>query len=614
MWIEGEHCKYKGRASSYELLSKAKGKLEADEARIWFAKFCRSNLYFVVNLLIGVKLAPIQEIKLRSFFLRDYSLDIEGRGNGKSFIVSIFIILYALFNPGCKIGIASGTFRQSKLIFKQIEKFIDAPEGALLKQCVGKKRAHNNDAFELTIGRSLIMAVPLTERIRGLRFNVVIVDELLLVPSHTLMTVIFPFLSVKQDGLQNKELQDAEDKLIKAGQLKEEERTIFRSNKIIGLSSASFKFETLYRENYATSVARISDKNEEGVNHVVIKLSYESAPEGLLDLAAIEENKSKMSKAQFDREYRAIFTDDSSGYFSIESIINATVPVGEYPMIRALGENNKKYVLSIDANYSQSETSDNFAMAVLEINEEDKSGALVHAYAVPNASINKRIAYLQYLLDNFNIVYIIADVMGGTSFIKDYQDLLGTAAKTLISFDDTFLDGEEGLRIARKEYNPSIGKIVHYQAFGKNGWLRLANESLQAMLENRKILFASRIQNDVDYRRIMAQDIPIDRLQFSTDSEKTLNLSEKKEDFIDNLNTVIELTKRELQIIEVNSSETGHQTFNIPTNIRVKSDPNRPRRDSYTALLLAAWGLKCYFDLNKQPAVTRRVFMPSWIA
>ena len=614
MWNEGYHCKYKDRKSSYDLLKEVKGKLEPDEARKWFAKFCKSNLSFIVNLLIGVKIAPIQEIKLRSFFLRDFALDIEGRGNGKSFIVSIFIILYAIFRPGCKIGIASGTFRQSKLIFRQIEKFIDAPQGKFLKQCVGKKRLHNSDGYELTIGRSTIMAVPLTEKIRGLRFNVIIIDELMLVPSETISTVILPFLSVKQDGLANEELYAAETKLIEAGQIQESERTIFPKNKIIGMSSASFKFEALYKENYAPNVQRISNPSEEGVNHVVMKLSYETAPEGLLDLDAIRENQSKMSRAAFDREYRAIFTDDGSGYFSIESLMNATVPVGEYPMVRAIGDNNKKYILSIDANYSQSEIADNFAMAILELDEENKSGTLVHAYAVPNAPINKKVAYFNYLLKNFNVVYIIADVMGGSSFIIDAQELLGSGIRKLELFEDTFFDGEEGLRLARQAYNNTTGKIVHYQGFGKNNWLRYANEALQGFLENKRIRFASQIIMEADRNRLLNQDIPIKDLQFSVDSEKAPNLEEKMEDFIDNLNFVINMTRTELTLIEVDTSESGHQTFKLPSNIRSKSDPSRARRDSYTALLLAAWGMKCYFELQKAPQTTRRVFLPSWIA
>ena len=122
-WYNGKHCKDTSNLeSAIDILNKQKGKLSIEEAQIWFTKFCKYNPSFTVKLLLGVTLAPIQDIIIRSFFIRDYGLMIAGRGFSKSFTISIFIILYALFTPGTKIVICSGTFRQSKLIFKQIEK------------------------------------------------------------------------------------------------------------------------------------------------------------------------------------------------------------------------------------------------------------------------------------------------------------------------------------------------------------------------------------------------------------------------------------------------------------------------------------------------------------
>lgn len=607
-WEAGYHTR-EPEKSSYEELAEVKGVISEEEAQIWFAKFCQANLFFTVKLLLGVELDLYQEIKLRAFFLRDFCLNIEGRGVGKSFTISIFIILYAIFNPGCKIGICSGTFRQSKLIFKQIEKFINSSDGKYLKQCLRGQPKHDPDGYEMNLGGSLIMAVPLTERIRGLRFNKVIIDEYLLVPTEIVNNVIRPFLTARQSSSEEDKIRRFETELIKDGLMKESERKKFRGNSVIGLSSASFKFEDLYKELYLGYIKRIMNPKAEDVNHLVFKLSYEAVEHnGRLDRKLIAEGRENSSKSQFDREYRAIFTDEGNGYFSYTSLQDATVGVDNNPLIKVKGDPNKKYILAIDPNYSESETADHFAMALLEIDEESKSGALVHAYALANSKINKRSKYLQYLLDNFNIVYIILDNAAGPRFISDSEQFLGGFSRPLSELPDTFLDGEEGLREARRNYNPGSGKIVHYQVFNKSGWIRTANEILQSNIERRKILFGGHI-GDKNFQRVISQEIPIQDLEFRADCDSGV---EKMVDFIDHLNYMVDLTKKELTLIEVSSNSSGHQTFDLPSNLKGTSGPNKVRRDSYTALLLASYALHCYW-LLRQETYTEDVFMPCFV-
>lgn len=612
-WTEGYHLPKKNTKPGLDDIFAITGKLDPEQARMWFAKFCKYNLSFATELLIGVKLAPIQELKLRSFFLRDFILDIEGRGSGKSFVVSIFIILYAIFNPGCKIGICSGTFRQSRLIFKQIEDFMSKPEGALLRQCINGRISHSTDLYEMKIGRSTIRAVPLTDKIRGLRFNMVILDELLLIPSKLIDDVILPFLSASQDGMSNHELYEAETKLIKAGKLKESDRTSFPANKVVGLSSASYKFEDLYKKYYSRYLVRIQDPDAVGVNHCLIKLSYKAAPPGLMNLQLIEEARSSNSESTFNREYEAIFTDDGSGYYKMEKILEATVPLDQEPKQKTTGDPKKKYLLSIDPNFSESETSDHFAMAVLEIDELNESGTLVHAFAVPGGKLSDKSLYLKYLLDNFNIVYIIID-NAGSAFLSHAQEYLGAEfPKILTELPDTFLDGPEGILEAKRNFNSVVGIPLHKQVFGRYDWIRLSNEHLQSAIQHHRIMFGSPVKNDSDRERAKQGNIPIDRLKFSN-LPPAKSTDDKLEDFLDNIELIVELTKRELALIELKVNMSGHQTFDLPENLKITKDPKRARKDSYTALLLAAWGLKCYFDIFKTPQDTSEPFYPTWVA
>ncbi len=610
-WCEGCHNN-EVEKHYIERLRETKGTLDETGAQAWFARFCEKNLFFTVKLLTGVELDAYQEIKLRGFFLRDFGLNIEGRGVGKSFTISLFIILYAIFNPGCKIGICSGTFRQSKLIFKQIEKWIDSSHGHYLRQCVGKVK-HDPDGYEMQIGSSLIMAVPMTERIRGLRFNKVIIDEYLLVPKEMVENVIRPFLTDKQSDPESERIRKIEDKLIKEKKLKEKERRKVQSNSIIALSSASFKFQDLYKDIFLKYCEKISDPRAEDVSHFVFRIGYEAVEGfGRIDTKLINEAKTTASKAQFDREYRAIFTDQGTGYFSYQALEDATVGYGCQPMIKIRGDQGKKYILSIDPNYSLSETADNFAMALVELNEENKSGTLVHAYALANSKISKRAEYVKYLLNNFNIVYIIVDNAGGPKFISDAEEILGGFPKPLSIFPNTLMDGPDGIREARKNYNLASGKIVHSQVFNKGDFIRLANESLQANIQHKRMMFGGGIDDNETgsstqkiLEMIRNQGLPINSLEFRGDLESMGD--EKVFDFIDHLNHLIDSTKKELTLIDESRG------FNLPLDMKDSKNPTRVRRDSYTALLLANYGMNCYYEIMSGAAY-QPMIMPVWLA
>lgn len=618
-WFPGEHLVPIGK-SSLETLSEVKGKLTQEQAQIWFAKYCKSNPAFTTKLLTGyVDLYPIQDMLIRSFFLRDFSLMIAGRGFSKSYTISLFIILYALFVPGVKIIVCSGTFRQSKLIFKQIEEFISHPKAVFLRQCITKQPSHLTDCHEVGINGSLISAVPLTARIRGMRANLVVVDELFLVGTEIMNSVIKPFLNVQYKAKEQAELKAAEDILIAQGKLKEEDRTPIINNKLIGLSSASFQVEDLYKAYYLPYITAIQDPDAKGVSHFVTRLSYEAAPDGLMNMAQIDDAKRTSSSQQFDKEYRAIFLSESGGYFSIQEILAACVEPGYEPSVRLEGEKGKKYILAIDPNYSDSETADDFAMCVLELDEENRAGTVVHAYALSQSSITKRAQYLKYLLDSFDIVFIVVDNAGGPKFIEDCKQFLGNLPKDLTLIEGDFMDADS-IKDAANSYNYTSGRIVHSQVFSKNGWIRISNETLKANIEHKKIRFGSRLWNNAQIEAAKKVQIPTN-LEYRKETEDDKKFENKydgagtpdeklKLDFSTHLHEMVELTKTQLSFIDASTTEMGVQRFDLPKSQRTNRGPNRTRKDSYVALQMASWGMKAYFDIVDASSRSMPTFRP----
>lgn len=921
MWQEGFHVK-KGNqlVKTNEELAKIEGDIGTGEAQVAFAKFCAANPSFTAQLLMGIDLYPFQDIMIRAMSDKDFFLAICSRGLGKSTIASVFIPLYAIFNPGCKIGITSSTFRQSRAIFETIERTINGPNGKFLRQCLNGEPKHKSDAWEMYLGESKIVALPLGcvaadtrvrtefgwkkiedvvgetenwsrpsvgsvasnelkpssvshglklgkkmvkrvrtrmgyelkvtedhkfwhlgksgipdwktsreinhetsvvlrlggewpsqpenfggfkqgyesgrnqifkdeidsalfscreeyalgfitglydfhgklflreagekqqlvlsvdlpteeiareiqlilldlklvcsrvenlegcgmhslefthshlnnlwktlgvdvardkkciplldnvrllsvtngkrtrrgsstivksglnndeffsdtvvtradlreeecydlrvpvcnnyvangfithnsgEKIRGYRFNLLVIDELLLLSERVVNEVLMPFMAVQMDQRHRQNVREAEDLLIENGKLTEEERTIFPNNKLIGLTSASYQFEYLY-EMYKSYKKLIFDKDAEKVSHAIMQLSCEMAPPGLYDESNISNARKTFSKSQFDREYMAVFTGDSSGFYSAKQLHAVTLEEGNDPHVLLKGDPDKAYVLAIDPNYDSSETSDDFAMCVLELDDESGIGTMVHGYALPSATLQQRILYLKYLFDNFNIVYFIVDKAGGEKFIKDINDVGGLGFK-LAFFEANFETfDEEELLAAKNTYDNGQGvkRIVHSQYFSPN-WIRQANETLSADIDHKRTWFASPVDADKVGGK---KDIPIKDLLF-TDIEKYGNkradLSLKMNDFVDHQSFMIKKTINQCALIETTSTATGVTRFDLPKNLQSQTGPNKARKDSYSALVLANWAKYCWFKMQNVQTVKRSSFKPRFIA
>lgn len=612
-WRKGLHCK-----SSSELLSandlileKYKGELGTHDAQVSLAKFLAHNPTAAAMMLMGIDLYPFQDLLIRAMWQRDYFLAIAGRGLSKTFTCGIFAALYAIFNPGVRIGITSKTFRQARAIYKTIEDLAHSPKGKFLLQCI-KSNSHNQEAWEMKLGYekdSLIVALPLGaagEKIRGYRFNVMLIDEMLLLSDEVINTVIRPFLNVKIDPRDQEKIKKKEDLLIKQGVMKESERYKFPRAKLIGLSSATYQFEYLY-DLYSNYIDRIFSKKDKSVSHSIFQLSYEvGLKHQMYEETVIEEAKKQLSEQQFAREYRAQFTSDSGGYFSAQKMLACTLDSDDDQHIRLTGEKGKEYLLAIDPNYSDSEAADNFAMIVLELDVENKRSTVVHSYALSKSNLNNRALYLRYLLTHFNIVYIIVDNAGGFKFINDMNDHTTIKeAGIQMKFFEQKLEVDEGYDQAIEEAKLSFDSVarnkvipVHSQVFNKTQWIRRANEELQSAFDHKRVLFSNSLPSERIYNKLKKERIPISALEYSQELQDLPNSGARLIDFIDHQQNMIDQIKVECALIEVRASPTGGQTFDLPQNLRKDKSPTRARKDSYTALFLGNWGAKCYFDIR----------------
>ena len=569
-----------------EILAK-KGFLEDTESKVLLYEFLRNNVTFAVDLISGIKLFPFQHMAIKAMFEADYFLGIWSRGMSKSFTTGIYAYMDAILNQGIEIGILSKSFRQSKLIFKKIEDIANKPAARYLDQCI-TKTSKTNDQWTLEIGRSRIHALPLGDgaKLRGFRFQRLVIDEMLLMPERIYNEVIVPFLSVVENPTEREDLALAEDLLISQGKMKEEDRYIWPNNKLIMLSSASYKFEYLYKlyHQFETLIEERKNKADDA-HRVIMQFSYDCAPLALYDQNLISQAKTSMSQSQFNREFGAVFTDDSSGYFKISTMAKCTLPEGQEPSVEVAGTPGDKYILAFDPSWAESESSDDFAMQVFKLNDRNQLGTVVHSYAVPGVKLKDHILYLHYLLSNFNIVGIVGDYNGGVQFINAVNEsALFKENNIKIKYIEVDLSKPENykreLLELKRQYDVS-SKTYCILRKPTSQWIRQANELLQSNFDHQRIWFASQASGD-SYHRQIRKKIPVSKLKFIShkDYDEKQNNSAKMIDFVEHQADMINITKNQCALIQITTSPQGTQTFDLPPELRRQSGRDKARKDS----------------------------------
>lgn len=611
----------KTRDINKQLLADDIGFLEEKEAKILFYKFLRENITFSADLLMGIKLFPFQHMAVKAMFQTDYFMGVWSRGMSKSFTTGVYAALDAVLNQGVEIGILSKSFRQAKMIFKKIEDIAAKPEAALFAQCITKK-SKSNDEWLMEIGRSRIRALPLGdgEKLRGFRFHRIIIDEFALMPERIYNEVIVPFLSVVENPTQREDLYNLETTMINQDKMTEDQRYVWPNNKLIALSSASYKFEYMYKAYTQFENLIHNQPTDDTAHRTIMQFSYDCAPKQLYDQNLLNQAKSSMSQSQFDREFGAVFTDDSSGYFKISKMAECSIPDGESPSIEVAGEAGAEYLVAFDPSWAESESSDDFAIQVLKLNKEKQIGVVVHSYALAGANMKEHIKYFSYILQAFNVVMVIGDYAGGVQFLSacNESEIFKKDNLKLKTIEVDFEKPEaynSDLQKARNEYNKTEKKICYLRKPTSN-WIRQANELLQSNFDHKRIFFGSRAIDDA-YQTQRRKQIPIENLKYLKGSDmlsEKMTKEAKMIDFVEHQSDMLELTKVECALIQITTTTQGTQTFDLPPNLRRQSGRDKARKDSYSALVLANWMVKTYFNImNFKPKEVEVTFTPRFI-
>jgi len=423
----------------------------------------------------------------------------------------------------------------SKMIFSEVEKLYR--RSSIVREAAEKKPVRGADICYLQFkgtdrsNGSYIEALPVGvdgAKIRGSRFYLIEVDELAQMPPEIIDLVVTPMAAVSLEPMQRVRELERQRELIDLGLATEEDFIDNMANKMIMSSSGYFKFNHMW--DRMKSYWKAIEEGEDD-KYAVHQIPYQLLPDGFLDKENIKKAKRTMSTIEFMMEYEAAMVSDSSGFFKASLIEECGTKTGFTVISR--GNNESEYILGVDPNQAGR------AAAGLVILEVGPPHRIIYVEGAHEKTTQANVLKIYELLKSFNIVGIFMDSMGGG---KAWRDLL----------QEGYDNNTRILDVGDKHNTHLEGKRILHLINPTPQWISDANFNLLALLENKNLLFP----------------------------ELPLSADPKAEKVYDEVKTL----KSQLVNIVVTQTARGIAHFDTP-----KKDQNK---DLYSALLLAAWGVK----------------------
>jgi len=501
-------------------------------------EFYRAHPCVAAYELLGVDFAPIQRLVFRDMWFKNYVIAVAGRGFGKTFMLGSLATLSCMLYPGYRVGLIAPVFRQSKMIFAEVEKLYD--QSSILREATAKKPTRGSDTaylrFKSVGGKtpSYLEALPLGDgnKIRGSRFYLILVDELAQVPDQTLDMVVRPMGATSLAPMERVRRLEEQTRLINAGLAVAGDFAEEKVNKMVMTSSGYYKFNHMWRrmQDHWRMMAEAEAKGEES-EYTVWQVPYWDLPEGFLDKKNIAEAKRIMSTHEYSMEYEAAMVSDSEGFFKASLLEECTLD-SDFTILHK-GDSNKSYIIGIDPNQGGAASC---GVVVTEIGKPNKIVSVIELMSKTTQGLTQAV---QALCEQFKVLRIFMDRGGGGKAIMDLLEEGYGNVEPIIDRgnpDNVHKDGRHILEMVN--FNPS--------------WISDANFTAKSMFEDKSLRFPELPVNAND---LMARTY----------------------------NSIITLKSQLLSIV-VTQTATGILHFDTPTKSMNK--------DLYSALILAAHGTR----------------------
>lgn len=369
--------------------------------------------YYTCKWLFNIHLLPFQCVILKELWTRKFPMVIATRGGSKTWLLSLYSVLRALFTQRSKIVVVGAAFRQAKLLFEYMEDFWRS--SAIFRNIVGGAKhqgpKRDVDRCNFYIGDSEIIAIPLGDgtKIRGLRANYTIADEFSSIPQEIFEVVIKGFSSVSASpAMRVKDV--ARIKILRElgmyAEAEDLEEGLGFGNQTIISGTAYYAFNHLYDywRRYKAIIESKGDTSKlEEIFHgevptgfdwkqySIFRVPIHKMPPGFMDETQIHQAKATIHKSIYQMEYGACFARDSEGFFKrslIESCVTnqpILLPSGPVRFSATLrGNQERHYVYGIDP----ASECDNFAIVILEVCGDHRR--IVYCWSISRQALRQR--------------------------------------------------------------------------------------------------------------------------------------------------------------------------------------------------------------------------------
>jgi len=556
---------------------------------------------FACKYILNIEISPFQALTLEELWNRKFPLLIGTRGMGKSFLLSVYPLLRALFMPRRKIIIVGAAFRQSKVLFEYMDTiWKNAP--VLRDLCDSKSGPRRDvDRCVMHINQSTITCLPLGDgsKIRGQRANDIIADEFASIPREIFENVVAGFAIVASSPIEKVKSKAKAKRAKQLGiELKEEGNGIQeKSNQIVLSGTAYYDFNHFadYWRRYRAIVNSKGSRSKlkevfgneppedfDWSEYSVIRIPVEKLADGFMDEGQVARAKATIHSGIYNMEYGACFTTDSQGFFK-RSLIESCTTSKENPIKHLSGDvffesqlrgsSSKKYVYGVDP---ASEV-DNFSIVVLEVNPDHRK--VVHCWTTNRQQHKDKLKMkivdeddfysycakkIRQLMKVFPCSEIALDAQGG-----------GIAVMEALHDKDKIGEGELPIwpvinedKESDTDDHPGL-HILKMCQFANAGWLAEANHGLRKDFEDRRVLFPY-----------------FDSISLGLSAEED-NATGRVYDTLEDCVMEIEELKDELSMIVMTQTSTGRERWDTPEVKVAAGKKNRMRKDRYSSLIMA---------------------------
>lgn len=164
------------------------------ETVAWRAGYYRKNPQRFCSEVLDIALKPFQAIILWAMMNYNFAMFIASRGIGKTYLSSLFCAIRCILFPGSKIIVTAGTLKQASEVLLKIKDEL-MPSSWFIRSEISDVKIGQNEACIYFKNHSWIKACVSSQNARGLRANIIFVDEFRLVDENVLTMVIKKFLS-----------------------------------------------------------------------------------------------------------------------------------------------------------------------------------------------------------------------------------------------------------------------------------------------------------------------------------------------------------------------------------------------------------------------------------